>query len=863
MKQQLTLGIVAHVDSGKTTLSEALLHLSGTQKHLGRVDHGNAFLDTHQLERARGITIFAKQAECHLQGVDIHLLDTPGHVDFSTEMERTLQVLDYAILVISGTDGVQSHTETLWHLLRRYQVPTFLFVNKMDLDGADQKCVLTALQQKLHPNCVDFTVADDAFYEAVAMATDELTEQFLEDGTCTDEAMTHAISQNTLFPCLFGSALKLQGVSDFFNTFIRYTDTKQYPDDFAAKVFKISHDDAGNRLTHLKVTGGSLRVRQLLCDHDKEGNPFEEKITALRVYSGAGFQSPEEVEAGGICAVTGLQSTFVGQGLGAEQSTTPPMLQPVLSYRVCLPEQVSVHTALQQFRLLQQEDPTLQVIWQEAIGQLQLYLMGAIQLEVLQTVVADRFGYQVTFERGGILYKESIKGSVCGAGHFEPLRHYAEVHLLLQPRKAGSGLLVSSDCSTDQLDRQTQNLILSHLKEGVLPGVLGGFPLTDLKVTLIAGRSHNKHTHGGDFRQATLRALRQGLMKAESVLLEPIYRFTLTVPTEAVGRAMTHLQQMGATFSPPDGDEEMATITGTVPVSTALDYSGEVSRYTKGRGRFSVRLNGYHPCHDSDEVLTTRGYDPLADLDFPADSVFCAHGAGFTVPWEQADEMMHVEHGYRKKETMAYDEEPTVKKRHTTTSNLSLEDDKSLRAIFESTYGAIRKPVNTPQLQSRKKELSGKGAVKKSTPAPTGPQYLLVDGYNIIFAWPHLSALAKEDLSAARAKLMDILSNYSGYRRNRLILVFDAYKVKGNRRTVERYHNIDVVYTKEAETADQYIEKVTHEMGKKHRVQVATSDGLQQCIILGHGATRLSAASFLEEVTEAEQEIQKQLQHRL
>ena len=837
---KLVIGILAHVDAGKTTLSEGLLYTCGRLKKLGRVDHKDAFLDTDPMERERGITIFSKQAILPLEGAELTLLDTPGHADFSAEMERTLQVLDCAILVISGTDGVQGHTHTLWKLLERYGVPTFLFINKMDLAGADRDALLSELKSKLDEGCVDFAAPAEQIQEQAAVCDEDALERYLEDNSLDDGALTALIAKRKLFPCWFGSALKLEGVAEFLQGLEHYAPRPRYGPDFAARVFKISRDSQGARLTWMKITGGSLKVKALLS-----GPGWEEKADQLRIYSGAKFQAVDEAAAGTVCAVTGLSATAAGEGLGAEAEALPPALEPVLTYQVVLPAGQDPHTALQKLRQLEEEDPQLHLVWNERLGELHVQLMGEVQLEILQRLIAERFGMEVSFGQGGIVYRETIAGAVEGVGHYEPLRHYAEVHLLMEPLPRGSGLVLTSACPQDMLDINWQRLVLTHLAERSHPGVLTGSPITDMKLTLVAGRAHQKHTEGGDFRQATYRAVRQGLMEAESILLEPWYNFRLEVPAEQVGRALSDLQRMHGRVEPPETAGDMAVLTGSAPVEQLRDYGREVAAYTRGRGRLSCTSGGYAPCHNQDEVVAAMGYDPERDVENPPGSVFCAHGAGYNVKGDEVKAHAHVDSGLRLGEEPPEEESAPVRPRPSSYAG-SLEQDKELQAIFERTYGKVERSAFRPQPRPARTSLDDK---KYSIRAQDrGPEYLLVDGYNIVFAWDELKAAAKENLAAARQMLMDILSNYQGFKKNVVILVFDAYKVPRSVQDVTRYHNIYVVYTKEAETADAYIERATYEIGRHHRVRVATSDGAEQLIILGHGALRLSASTFRAEV---------------
>lgn len=849
--KRLVIGILAHVDSGKTTLSEGMLYAAGELRRLGRVDHQDAFLDTNAIERERGITIFAKQAVLHLNNTELTLLDTPGHVDFSTEAERTLQVLDYAILVISGTDGVQPHTETLWQLLKRYRIPTFLFVNKMDISSLERQTLMEMLKRRLSEGCVDFcTDLDGAeFSEEAAMCSEELMNTFIENGVLSEREIRNAIRARKLFPCYFGSALKLDGIDAFLKGLDTYMQAPVLGENFGAKVFKISADEQGKRLTHMKITGGSLRVRDMLHGTKHGRDAWSEKVTGIRIYSGEKFTSVDEACAGTVCAVTGLNDTYAGEGLGAESDSPSAVLEPVLSYRIELPEGTDAVKALSELRQLEEEDPQLHLVWNERLREIHVRVMGAVQLEILQRIIAERFGMAVQFGQGSIAYKETIAAPVEGVGHYEPLRHYAEVHLLLEPAERGSGLHFYTECSEDSLDRNWQRLILTHLEEKEHVGVLTGSPITDMNITLIAGRAHQKHTEGGDFRQATYRAVRQGLQCAESVLLEPWYDFTLTVPQECVGRALTDIQQMSGTFAPPELTDGGSLITGSAPVSEMRDYAAEVAGYTHGQGRLVCLLKGYAPCHNTEQVIAEIGYDSEGDLENSADSVFCTHGAGFVVKWDKVHEFAHIDTG------ICFEEEPEEAKTAAVPIRTAPADDKELMRIFEQTYGAVRRDPYTA-MKTRKAPSEDK-KYKKAMPLPQGPEYLLVDGYNIIFAWEDTKAAAKDSLEAARNLLIHKLCNYQGYKQCELILVFDAYKVKGNAGEVERVNNISVVYTKEAETADMYIEKTAHELGRKRRVRVATSDALEQMIILGSGAIRVSANEFRAEVEQAEQEIRQ------
>ena len=852
-RKQIVLGILAHVDSGKTTLSEAMLYRAGVTRRLGRVDHKDAFLDTDALEKARGITIFSKQALLTAGDTDITLLDTPGHVDFSTETERTLQVLDYAVLVVSGTDGVQSHTETLWRLLRRYHVPTFVFVNKMDLPGMERQELLAQLNRRLGEGFVDFGVEQAGRDEALALCDENLMDRMLDAGQLQDADLIPAIARRHVFPCWFGAALKLEGVDALLDGLDRYTRPAPALEAFGAKVFNVSQDEQGARLTWLRVTGGELKVKAQLTG-EADGEPWAEKANQLRLYSGAKYTLTEAIGPGQVCAVTGLTKARPGEGLGAERDSDLPVLEPVLSYQVLLPEGADMHAALGKLHRLEEEEPQLHAVWNETLGEIHVQLMGEIQLEVLRSLLAERFGLAVEFGPGGILYKETITEPMEGVGHYEPLRHYAEVHLKLEPLPRGSGMQFAADCREEVLDKNWQRLVLTHLEEKQHLGVLTGSPLTDVKITLIAGRAHLKHTEGGDFRQATYRAVRQGLMLAKSQLLEPWYAFRLEVPAENIGRAMSDIQRMEGTFDPPESGEETAVLTGFAPVSTMRSYPMEVVSYTRGRGHLSLTLDGYRPCHNAQEVIAAIGYEPEHDLDNPADSVFCAHGAGFVVPWDQVRGHMHVDSGWGK--STRPEQEAAVPQRRAMAYRATLEEDAELLKIFERTYGPIKRDPLAAFRPVQKRERPDFAAEQWEI----APEYLLVDGYNIIFAWDELNALSKESLDAARHKLMDILCNYQGFQKCVLILVFDAYRVPGSPGSIEQYHNIHVVYTKEAETADMFIERVTHEIGRNRRVRVATSDGMEQIIILGHGALRVSARMFHEEVQNVEKQIRALVQ---
>ena len=851
-KQHICIGLLAHVDAGKTTLAESLLYHTGAIRKMGRVDHQNAFLDTYELERARGITIFSKQAGFTLGDREVVLLDTPGHVDFSAEMERTLQILDYAVLIIGGTDGVQGHVETLWRLLRQYKIPVFLFINKMDQDGADPAEILKELQSRLDEKCIDFTASQsqEEFMENLAMCDETVLETYLEEGEISEKQVRELIARRKVFPCYFGSALKSQGIQEFLEGLETYTKVPDYPDTFGAKVYKISRDEKGSRLTHMKITGGSLKVKQVLSGED-----WEEKADQIRIYSGAGFEAVKEAPAGSVCAVTGLTRTHAGQGLGIEQTSGEPLLIPVLNYEIQLPEECDMHQMFLKLRQLEEEEPELHIVWNPQLNEIHAQVMGEVQIEILKNMIQERFGISVEFGSGNIVYKETIEEPVEGTGHFEPLRHYAEVHLLLEPGEPGSGLEFAVSCSEDMLDKNWQRLILTHLEEKAHKGVLTGSDITDMKITLVAGKAHLKHTEGGDFRQATYRAVRQGLRKARSVLLEPVYEYRLEVPSDMVGRAMTDIQKMYGTFQGPEIEGEMSVLTGVAPVVTMGGYQSEVTAYTRGRGRLSCTLKGYQPCHNAEEVIEAAGYEPDADMENPTGSVFCAHGAGFVVNWDEVDTYAHIQTELGLEES----DQETILQTQPAQPYKSFDeirlDQEELEEIFTRTYGPIRRERNAFQKTSR--TVTAPASPRKAKPKEPEKEYLLVDGYNIIFAWEDLNELAKVNIEGARNKLMDILCNYQGYKKCTLILVFDAYKVEGGQGSVQKYHNIHVVYTKEAETADQYIEKTVHEIGKKYHVTVATSDALEQVIILGQGADRLSARNLREEIQRMKEEIRE------
>lgn len=923
--KHICVGLLAHVDAGKTTLAESILYTCGQIRRLGRVDHRDAFLDTDVQERDRGITIFSKQAQVQWEGMDITLLDTPGHVDFSAEMERTLQVLDYAVLVISAADGLQGHVLTLWRLLERYRVPVFLFLNKMDQPGADGDSLLTELKDKLDGRIVRFGRKDEAFYEEVAVCDEALLEQYLETEAPVDDSMTAGlVRERRLFPCYMGSALRVEGIDSLLDGLHTYTRMPEYGQAFGARVYKIARDGQGNRLTYVKVTGGTLRVKQMISvcgsrgssvgsvsgSGDDSGNKNtgtdevrEEKVDQIRVYSGSKYAIEQEAAAGTICALTGLVSTFCGQGLGAERGAVLPVVEPVMTYRIALPEDCDVHRMYEKLCQLEEEEPQLHLVWREQLNEIHAQLMGEVQIEVLRNLIRERFGVEASFEEGSIVYKETILDRVEGVGHFEPLRHYAEVHLILEPGEPGSGLQFASAVSEDDLDRNWQRLVLTHLEEREHPGVLTGAPITDMRITLAAGRAHKKHTEGGDFRQATYRAVRQGLCRAQSVLLEPVYSFRLELPLALIGRGMTDLQSRAGKFEAPETEGEYAILRGTVPVSEMTGYQAQVRAYSGGKGRLYTALKGYAPCHNTEEVIEAIGYEAEHDVENPCGSVFCAHGAGFVVPWDQVETYMHLEsaltgsssgagtgdgeavmpaagyavrYGSRKagsdagpaSDVIGQDEIDEImtrtygtkerKKqgwartiRPSGTSGKDRNGDRAAMLRSASVSGAAEQEPDQGENGSRRKHTGGRADARSQE------EYLLVDGYNIIFAWDSLKELAQVNLDSARGRLMDILSNYQGYRRMHLILVFDAYKVKGNPGSTVRYHNIDVVYTKEAETADQYIEKVTHEIGHRHHVRVATSDGLEQLIIMGAGAVRVSARELQEEVMEAGEELRQ------
>ncbi|WP_099466826.1 translation factor GTPase family protein [Konateibacter massiliensis] len=851
--RNLVIGILAHVDAGKTTLSESMLYLSGKIGKLGRVDNKDAYLDNYELERARGITIFSKQAMLEMGDIQVTLLDTPGHVDFSAEMERTLQVLDYAILVISGADGVQGHTKTLWRLLRFYEIPVFLFVNKMDQNGTDKEELMQDLRKQLDDNCVEFgSDKTEAFYEQLAMCDEEIMETFLETGRIETLHIQKAIIERKIFPCFFGSALKLDGVDNFMKGIEEYAAAPSYPKEFGARVYKIGRDEQGNRLTYMKLTGGKLKVKDSL-----KGNGWEDKVNQIRLYSGQKFTAVNEIEAGLVCAVTGLGSTRAGEGLGMEENADLPVLEPVLSYQILLPEGCDPRVMLPKLRQIEEEEPELHIAWDEELQEIQAQIMGEVQTEILKSLIQSRFGIEVEFGAGRIVYKETIANTVEGVGHFEPLRHYAEVHLLLEPLEAGSGLEFKTRCSEDILGKSWQKLVLTHLQEKNHRGVLTGASITDMRITLVSGRAHNKHTEGGDFREATYRAVRQGLMEAESVLLEPYYAFQLELPKHLVGRAMTDIEKMHGISELAQTDGDMAVLTGSAPVSTMQNYQKEVIAYTQGMGRLFYSLKGYERCHNEAEVIESIGYDVLRDLQNPTGSVFCAHGAGFLVEWNEVKDYMHIESYFQ----LRQEAEPKQRivssapeERWVTTEEI----DQIINSTSFANQG--RKSVLKKQRPARQSYY--KSVSYTNQPKETKEEYLLVDGYNIVFAWEELQELAKDNMDAARTKLMDIMSNYQAIRKCHIIVVFDAYRVQNHAEETIRYHNVHMVYTKEAQTADQYIERFAHANQSKYKIEVATSDGLQQIIIRGAGASLMSARELKLEVERANERVQQAYQEK-
>ena len=824
-KQNCNLGLLAHVDAGKTTLSEALLYCSGARRTLGRVDHGDTYLDTHTLERSRGITIFSKQAIIATGRLDMTLVDTPGHVDFAAEAERTMPILDCAVLVISGTDGIQAHTLTLWRLLEKYQVPTFLFINKMDLPGLEKSALWGQLQRQLSPNCVDFTLSPQEIAENAAMCDEALLESYLASGTVSEGHIQGLIAGRKLFPCCFGSGLKLQGIDEFLSVLDTFAPVRSYPTEFGAKVYKISRDSQGSRLTWLKITGGALKVRSMLA---------EEKIQQIRLYSGEKFTAIEQATAGTLCAVTGLSRSYIGQGFGAEPSGAAPVLQSVMTYRIATTADPT--TLLPKLQLLEEEDPQLHILWDDRLKQIHIQIMGRVQMEIFRSLVRQRFGVDITLEDPKIFDKETIENTVEGVGHFEPLRHYAEAHILLDPLPRGSGLQFDTICPTDVLDGSYQSLIMGHMSEKVHRGVLTGAPVTDIKMTLLIGKAHLKHTEGGDFRQATYRAIRQGLMQARSLLLEPWYDFILTVPTEAIGRAITDIRGMSGRFDPPEAEGGFSSLSGAIPASELGDYADTLAAYTQGRGRLQIALRGYEACHNPEQVIANAAYDPEADVENTPDSVFCAHGAGFNVKWNEVKDHMHLESALK-------EEKPQL-----ITRNLQL-DDKELEAIMARQFGTIKTELYRP--------VQNRPASETLTIRPPRQQYLIVDGYNIIFAWDELSAIAKEDLDAARRQLCDTLSSYAGYKKSNVVLVFDGYKQKGNPGQRSAYHNIRVIYTREGETGDSYIEQLVAQIGTNYAVRVATSDSLVQLSSLRSGVLRVSARELREEVAAVQKEMRQ------
>ncbi|MDE5764265.1 MAG: NYN domain-containing protein [Ruminococcus sp.] len=847
--KNITLGITAHVDSGKTTLAEAMLYECGEIRKLGRVDSGNSFLDTDSIERDRGITIFSSRAEINSGNTHITLLDTPGHVDFSAETERTMQILDYAVLVISGTDGVQSHTSTLWKLLRKYEVPVFIFVNKMDLLTADRNAVLERLRQKLSDRCTDFS-DNEEIYENSASCDEELMEIYLEHGGLTDSEIKKAVSERRIFPCMFGSALKMNGISEFLSVIDRFTDEPERYEKFGAKVYKISYDSKGTRLTHLKVMGGELKVRSEIKYTDSDGREITGKVSSVRFCSGGKFRTAESAKAGEVCAVTGLDGTYSGQGIGCIRNSDRAVLEPVMTYCINLPPEKNVFEALKDMRKLEDTEPQLHIVWNEELRKIYVQLMGAVQIEVLSRIISEQYGYDVTFGSGSATYKETISGIAEGVGHYEPLRHYAEVHLILEPLPRNSGLVFDTSVPEDVLDRNWQRLILTHLEEKTHRGVLTGSPVTDMKITLVAGKAHLKHTEGGDFRQATYRAVRHGLRNAESILLEPYYEYEIEIPSEYTGRAIADLQHMSAEFDSPEIVGESAVIRGNAPVSELNDYQSEIIGYTHGKGRISCINCGYRECHNSDEVIASIGYNCDSDIENTADSIFCSHGAGVNIKWNEVYSYMHIPSCLAPEKNNPETREPSRR------NNSGEVSEEELMEIFERTYGKIKKEQNPRRTFKTVKEPKDYSK-PVSLPKYEGADYLLVDGYNIIFAWDELKKIASENLDSARAELINMMCSYQGCTGYEIIVVFDAYRVKGRHRDVEKYYNISVVYTGESETADSYIERVTHELSKTHRVRVATSDGPEQMIIFGNGAMRVSASELKKRLDDADREMKK------
>jgi ribosomal protection tetracycline resistance protein len=853
--KKLVIGILAHVDAGKTTLSESILYLSGKIAKLGRVDNKDAYLDTYELERARGITIFSKQAIFEIGGTQITLLDTPGHVDFSAEMERTLQVLDYAILVISGADGVQGHTKTLWRLLDMYRIPVYLFVNKMDQNGTDKEQLLKEMKKQLDDRCIDFAqVNSDGLYDQLAMCDEIMMDAFLETGHLETEQIKNAVKERKVFPCFFGSALKLEGVEQFMQGIAEYTLIPCYPVEFGAKIFKITRDEQGNRLTHMKLTGGKLKVKDVLTN-----NIWEEKVNQIRIYSGQKFEAANEIGAGSVFAVTGLSQTRPGEGLGIEEASDTPVLEPVLFYQIILPEGCDPRMMIPKLRQIEEEEPELHIVWDEQLQEIQAQIMGEVQIEILQSLIQSRFGVQVAFDAGRIVYKETIANVVEGVGHFEPLRHYAEVHLLLEPGEPGSGLHFGVECSEDALGKSWQRLILTHLEEKAHEGVLTGSAITDMKITLVSGRAHNKHTEGGDFREATYRAVRQGLMEAESVLLEPYYAFQLELPVKMVGRGMTDIEKMDGTCEVAQTNSEMAILVGSAPVMTMRNYQKEVVAYTKGLGRLFCSLKGYEPCHNAEEVIESIGYDSDRDLENPTGSIFCAHGTGYLVEWNEVKDYMHVESYLQQRDTLS-GETPPNRASYIEERSISLDE---IDQIINNTFYANQGKKSAWKRRKTTFESNYEPVNYVGRQMETKEEYLLVDGYNIIHAWPELKELADDNMDGARMKLLDTLSNYQGIRKCQIIIVFDAYRVQGHLEEVVDYHNIHMVYTKEAQTADQYIEKFSYANQRKYYITVATSDGLQQIIIRGAGCALLSARDLKSEIEGANERINQEYQKML
>ena len=863
--KRLAVGILAHVDSGKTTLSEGLLYCAGEIKKLGRVDHKDTVLDTDVLERRRGITIFSKQAILKSDDVEFTLLDTPGHVDFSAETERTLQIIDYAILVISASDGIQSHTETLWRLLNRYNIPTFIFVNKMDLPDTSIESCMKELKDNLSDSCVNFCVEHNSemFYENISMCDEVIMESFLENEQVSFENIQNAIASRKVFPCYFGSARTLNCVDKFLSDLFLYTKSPDFSEEFGAKVFKITEDEQGNRLTHLKVTGGSLKVKSFLEGKSQGNELWKEKVNQIRNYSGIKYQSLQEAFSGMVCAVTGLTKTFAGEGLGIVHDSMPPILEPVLTYRVVCPQDMDLHTCFTKLKKLEDEEPKLNVIWNSQLQEINVQLMGEVQLEIIQSLLQERFNMNVSFEHGSIAYKETILEPVIGAGHYEPLRHYAEVQLLLEPTERGSGIIIESKCCEEDLNQSWQKSIVSYIAEKTHIGVLTGSPVTDIKITLITGRAHTKHTQGGDFRQAVYRAVRNGLYHAKSILLEPWYNFRLEVPVSVVGRAITDLQRMGGNFLSPEQNDDKAILCGDAPVSSMRGYETEVIKYTHGVGKLSCIFKGYEKCHNEDEIIKSINYDRESDLENTADSVFCSHGAGFVVKWNKVSEYLHTScDEFKKREEYEDISESTESYNNYSSkySSNSFEYDKELMDIFEKTYGKVKN--DRYRMFETEKNTEIKSDLNKNINYKSGPEYLLVDGYNVIFSWENLKALAKDNLDLARSQLIHILCNYQGYKLCKVILVFDAYKVKESHKEIEDVNNISVVYTKEAETADMYIERASYTLGKEHRIRVVTSDGMEQLIILGNGAIRTSALEFQKEVEHVERDIRNVIENK-